>query len=141
MLKAWPTAPVVVEREQQALDHVGDVDERQGVVAPADDDPASRAQPVGHLAEVQVIAGPEDLVRADDHGRQVILGDHALHDPVAGGLGDRVRVRERREREALVGGPSQRHPVDARGTHVHEPADARGQRRPATFWVPVTLTA
>ena len=46
--------------------------------------PLPGAQPVGHAAEVQLIAGPEDLVRADDHGRQVLRVDHALDEPVAG---------------------------------------------------------
>ena len=56
-------------------------------------------------------------------------------------LGDRVGVGERREREALVDRPTVPHAVNAGGAHVDEAADTRGERRPATFSVPVTLTA
>ena len=132
---------IVVQGEQQAADDIGDVHERHGVVTRADDDSASRAQPVCHLAEVQVITWPEDLIRADDHGGQVILGDHPLDEPVAFGLGDRVRIRERREREALIGGAAKRDAVDAGGAHVDEAAGARGERGRPMFSVPVTFTA
>jgi hypothetical protein len=74
-----PGRAVVIQDEQQAADHVGDVDERHVVIAPADDDSASRAQPVCHPAEVQVITRTEDLIRPDDHRGQMVLGDHPLH--------------------------------------------------------------
>src|SRR4029077_1531153 len=83
----------MLEREQEAVDDVADEDEWQGIVAGADDDRSASSEPVGGLSEVHAISGAEDLIRADDHGRQTVILDHALHDGLALSLGQRVRIR------------------------------------------------
>ena len=95
---------IAVERQQQSLDDVGDVDEGQGVVAATDDDALASSQPVRHPAEVQAVTGTEERAGADDHSWQVIVGDHPLHGQVALGLRDRVGLAERPEQEVLPGG-------------------------------------
>jgi hypothetical protein len=106
--RAW-----MLEREQQAVDDVADEDERQGVVAGADDDRPAFSQPIGDPREVHAISGAEDLVRADDHGRQAVIVDHPSHDDLALSLAERVGIRERRQWKGLVGRSIQRAPVDA----------------------------
>ena len=82
-------------------------------MARPDDDASAGAQPVGHAAEVQVVAGAEDLVRAKDHGGQPVLGDHALDGHVRRRLGYRIRIAERLERERLVGHPPNPYAIHA----------------------------
>ena len=121
--RAW-----MVDGEHQSLHGVAHVDERHPVVAAADDDAPGGAQTIGHVSEVQMVAGTEDLIRADDHGGQPILGDHAAHQRITLGLGHRVGVGEGPQREALVDLSRRAHPVDARRAHVDETLDACRQR-------------
>src|SRR5215468_7830934 len=96
----------VVEGEQQTLDDVTDVNERQSVVAGADDDPPAGAQAVGRPAKVELITRSEDGAGPDDHRWQVIFGDHPLHGHVPRRLGDRIRLLEWPQRMILADEPA-----------------------------------
>ena len=95
-----------VERQQQPLHDVGDVDEGQGVVTAADDDALPGPHAIRHPAEVQAITGTEERARPEYHRGQLVLGDHLLHGQVALGFGHRVRLAERLEHEILPRGPA-----------------------------------
>src|SRR3984893_4100587 len=93
--------------------------------------PLPRMQAVGHVREMQVVAGPKDLVGPDNDGRQAFLGAHPLHCLVAFGLRHWIWISERGQGERFISGLSQRHAVNAGRAHVYEAMNSGGERCPA----------
>jgi hypothetical protein len=86
----------------------------------ANDEPPARPKPVRQPAEVQAVARTKELARADDHGWQMLFGDHPLHGQVALRLTDPVGLMKRPEQEILARRPAEVHSVDRPRADVHD---------------------